>query len=91
MHARRTTNHQVVRTYLSTERRFSDGFLGEKVWPMRASGSARAPASRRRFRSPTRRHGIWLFCSLKYTISQGFVSRPINSFSTSSFDARMQA
>jgi hypothetical protein len=51
---------------------------------MRASGSARAPASRRRFRSPTRRHGIWLFCSLKYTISQGFVSRPINSFSTSS-------
>ena len=28
MHARRTTNHQVVRTYLSTERRFSDGFLG---------------------------------------------------------------
>jgi hypothetical protein len=28
MHARRTTNHPVVRTYLSTERRFSDGFLG---------------------------------------------------------------
>ena len=27
MHARRTTNHRVVRIYLSTERRFSDGFL----------------------------------------------------------------
>jgi hypothetical protein len=31
MHARRTTNHQVVRTYLSTERRFSDGFLAIRV------------------------------------------------------------
>jgi hypothetical protein len=31
MHARRTTNHPVVRTYLSTERRFLDGFLGFSV------------------------------------------------------------